>query len=813
MEGERPKIHEITIAAPDIIRVEVREAPLRRGYIMKLPTSSPAAHGTWINIEGAKWGVVIGPQCDHVRVADEANFEPFDRAKCDQASGYGPLKERRIIAVYRKSVPWDSGATKGGVQVASFTHYIYLKLNASLLPGEYVLQWPDGLLPPTQFAFDDRVTRSSSIHANQLGHHPDDISKYAYLSLWLPAGPDDGAVDFRLYGLDKFSIINERAEVVFSGSIVLRVRPNDIEPGSGLKGDFLTYTRADGTMYGANRAGTYVFGLDYSALRGAPTGSYRIVIPSLGTSDPFMISEDIWYRAARTSMGGLYNQRSGVALDGRFGYVRPECYTDASGVVVRQSRLPHAFAKDVGGFVESSQAAGPPWITDEIVPNVWGGYQDAGNWPRHVIHIEGSYLLLDVYEQLLPAARNMTFGTPACGDVLKDTIYRNKKFPDLINEAIWNLDFFRRLQRSDGAVRGGIDSAGAPRSLEPSWLESQTVFVYAPDPGASFFYAAGAAKLAIVLLQLGETALANTYTESARRAWDWAEQALADPNTSFADSQHLLALPATDFEKRLSLVLQRARDVRVWAAATLFRLAGEDRFNRAALDRLSDGTNGPPTMDAAWEYANARQKGANTDVQEKIRRDIVAYTRNNIVRQQQPGTAYRNMKIGGVAIGWGEGLAPGHAEAAALIRAHRITGGDEFLATMLDGSAHILGANQAGMSFTVGLGQRSPSAPLHIDSIAAGVPPPPGITIYGWVNPAMMETYWYVWGPAWAPLSDVVPTKRVEPKRASLPLYEYLIQYPGLVMSAEYTVHQTIFTTAAIWTYLHGCRADPNKYR
>ena len=42
-------------------------------------------------------------------------------------------------------------------------------------------------------------------------------------------------------------------------------------------------------------------------------------------------------------------------------------------------------------------------------------------------------------------------------------------------------------------------------------------------------------------------------------------------------------------------------------------------------------------------------------------------------------------------------------EAALLIRAHRMTGAKEFLAAMLDGSAHILGANQIGMSFTIGL--------------------------------------------------------------------------------------------------------------
>ncbi|MDR3414532.1 MAG: glycoside hydrolase family 9 protein [Formivibrio sp.] len=804
--GERPKVHEVTIATPDIIRIEVREAPLRRGRIVKLAAPSTSAHGTWINVGDTEWGVVIGPERDHVRIADYANFDPLDRATVDQPSGYGALGDRHITAVYRKSVPWNSGTVKGGKVIASFAHFMYLKLDAPLSLGEYSVQWPDNVLPPTQFIFDFKVTRSSSIRATQLGHRADDASKYAYLALWLPGGPDDGAIDFRRYGLDEFQIIDGHGYVVFNGSITLRVGPKDRESGSGVDGDILTYTRTNGTTYQANRAGTYVFGLDYSAWRGAPPGVYRIAIPNLGTSDPFTISDDIWYRAAKASMAGLYNQRSGMALDGRFGYVRPECFTEASGVVVRQSRLPLAFIDGGGGFIEFSRAAKPPWITDEVVPDAWGGYQDAGNWPRNIIHIKASYLLLDVYEQLSPPSRNAAFGTPASEEVLRHPLYQGKKFPDLLNEAIWNLDFFRRLQRSDGAVRGGIDSAGFPKQLEPSWLESHLVFAYAPDPGASFVYAAGAAKVAIVLAQLNETGLADLYRDSAFRAWDWAERALADSAGGFGDVQSLLGLPDADFERRLKPILQKVSDSRLWAAASLFRLSGQDRFNRIALDRLN-GSYGGSATDAAWEYANSLQVGADTAVQEKIRRDIVAFARNNVVRSQQMHVSYRNMKHLYAPMGWGSGLAPTHEVSAALMRAHRITGEDDFLAAMLDGSAHILGANQIGLSFTVGVGARWPTAPLHGDSIAAGVQPPTGITIYGWATPAMMESYWYIWGPPWAVLSDQVPTKRVEPKRASLPLYEYLIQYPGLVASAEYTVHQTIATTAAVWSYLNGRQA------
>lgn len=804
--AERPVVHEITMAAPDIVRVEVREAPVIRGRIVPLSAPSNAPNGSWIEADGGLRGIVIGPRRDHVRTADTTNAAPLSRPTVDDAARYGPLGPRRVSAVYRKSVPWSSGVAHGGTPIVSFKHFVHIRLDGPLPPGRHTIRWPADVLPPTDFDFDPKATRSSSIRATQLGHRADDPAKSAYLALWLPGGPDDGAVDFRAYGLDRFQVIDDRGTEVFSGPIVLRVGPRDKEPGSGVKGDILTYTRPDGTTYEANRAGTYVFGLDYSAWRGASPGHYCLRVPGLGVSDPFEIGDDVWHQAARTSMAGLYHQRSGMALDGRFGYRRPEGFTESSGIVVRQSRLPLAFSREGGdqGLVEFSDAVKPPWITDETVPDAWGGYHDAGDWDRRIVHLHATSLLLDVFDQLPPASRAMAFGLPPSSEVLNHPLYRGKDFPDLVDEAIWNLDFYRRLQRPDGAVRGGIESARTPRRLEPSWLESQTVFAYAPDPISTFTYAAGAAKAAIVLGGLGEAALADLFRDSAIRAWSWADRASAEPAHGYGEIRQLIRLDDVTYDRQLAPILDRTRDLRAWAAAALFRLTGEERFNAVAREALK-GRPRLGTMDAAWDYALAQWPDTDPSVQDKARRDIVALARDDIARPQQGPISYRTMKHRYAPIGWGEGLAPAHLEAAALIRAHRITGDDAFVRAMLDGSAHILGANQIGMSFTVGLGRRWPVAPLHEDSRAAAVDPPAGITIYGWALPSRVAAqYGWVFGPKWAALSGEVPTRRVEPPLASLPLYEALIEYPYVSMSAEYTVHQTIATTAAVWSYLQG---------
>jgi Glycosyl hydrolase family 9 len=800
---EKPRVHEITMAAPDIVRVEVREGAIVHGKIIK-PSSPPAAaHGTWVKAEGQRWGLVIGPKNDHLRLEDQADFEKLNRKAVDDAAAYGALGDRHIIAAFRKSVPWSSGTLKRG-PVVSFAHFLYLKLDQALVPGQYVLRWPHDLLPPTSFAFDDRGIRASSIHTTLLGHRADDVSKYGYLSLWLPGGPDDGAVDFRRYSMDGFDVVDASGNTVFSGRMKLRVGPTDPEPGGGYKSELLTYTRADGTPFKANRAGTYVFGLDYSAWRGAQPGFYRLAIKGLGVSDPFRIGDDVWHQAARVAMSGLYHQRSGMALDGRFGYTRPECFTERVGITVRQSRLPLALSSEggTGSFVNFSLGTKSPWITDEIVQNIEGGYQDAGDWDRNAAHIKTSYLLLDLYEQLPSDKKNARYDAPGSGEVLHDPRYRGKDFPDLVDEAVWNLDFFRRMQRADGGVRGGIDSGGSPRTLEPSWLESQPVFVYSPDLISTFWYAAGASKLVIVLRQLGERELADFFQESALRAWSWAERALSQPNLGMDEARQLLGLDDAAFQKRLIPLDKRARDAEAWAAATLFRLTGQEEFNQKALPILR-GRYEQGAWDAAWEYLNAAQPDADPALQSRVRADFVRFAKEYIAYPRRKNDSYLNLKHIAAPMGWGEGLAPSQVEISTLIRAHRITGSVDFLAPMMAASAHILGANQIGMSFTTGIGKRAPLAPLHEDSIAAGVSPPTGITLYGWALPSsMIDQYPYVWGAEWAVMSDRVPDKRVAPDLRSLPLYEFLIQYPRVIISAEYTMHQTIATTASMWIYL-----------
>ena len=879
-------VTEVTMAAPDIVHVILRDPEFQRGNISGPGTVRSDPVGTWIQ-DDAGWAMVIGPKRDYLRRADMPPTIFLDRAAIDDASGYGMIGARSVAAVYRKSMPYQSGmfpASNGDTREgASFQYDVYIQLNGPLDAGDFTISWPNDVLPDTPFSFDDYKTRASSIHVTQSGHRAADTSKVGYLSLWLPGADQHGAVDFRLYGIDAFDIIDSAGKSVFTGTIALRASPDTSEPGNGLSADLLTYVDAaaapirllglsgetmttDGRhqfeagqkvalerlggeqdagalfatvasadansftlkdiegqlpqaiepgakaslAFSANRAGTYVFELDYSLWRPTTDGQYHLRIAGLGISDPLIISDGVWRTAAVHHLGGLYNHHSGNALDGRFGYTRPAAFRPGVDVSIAFSRLPLAWTSELEGFIPFPEAASPEWITDVAVPdNYWGGYMDAGDWDRRIQHVDVANLLLEVLE-MTPSAGQIDSGLPKSADALDLSIYaETDDLPDLVHEAIWVLDFFRRLQDPDGAIHGGIESAAHPLRGVPSYLEHQAVFAYAPDHISSFRYAGVAANLSRVLKGLQHDELAALYEESAIAAWKAGERGFSDPDSFYAEAISIAsqsgAFSEVSWEQRRNEMAERATGYRLSAAASLYRLTRDKSY--AAI--FESGWRAGPdffaaTADAAWQYLKSPETDAGLVAAIKDRFNGEAV----LVVDAQSGFAYPSLKHPWAPSGWGQGGAPAYFELLTLMRSHQLTGNPKILRALEQEHHVMLGANQLGLSLVSGFGVRTAVNALHEDRIAMGVPVPPGITIYGWA-PQDQTAYGWVFGPPWSSLPEVgtdenAASRRIEPSRFALPYAEYLVQHPAVIMQQEYTVQQTISTMAALAIYVDG---------
>lgn len=419
-------------------------------------------------------------------------------------------------------------------------------------------------------------------------------------------------------------------------------------------------------IYTANRSKTYVFGLDYSAWLGGATGMYRIYIPGLGVSDPFLVSEKLWSNAAKNSIGGMYNQRNGIAQDGRFGFTKPAVFVDGqttlSGTTcaMYKSSLPSGWTSEggagpiaggnggltntvtIGGSatngdivsltftgtsivgspitvshtsasdspttiatalaaainasavlaVASATSSGPvitffspeviaavdmaitsnvtgaatetviiynsPWLTQAPAraTGIYGGHRDAGDWPSEVTsHTPNTINALDIFEKLsahspiaalaafngVPAATN--YGVPKSSQVLDPTLYAGTDiFPDVVHEALWHADFFRRAQNNDGSVPGMINFAqGSNISGQPGEASPYTrslPFLLGSDHIDGYSFAAIAAKLSVIFSLFGFTTLAATWKTAAVNAWNWAEPIGSDTPAGSQDAYY-----------------------------------------------------------------------------------------------------------------------------------------------------------------------------------------------------------------------------------------------------------------------------------
>ena len=221
--------------------------------------------------------------------------------------------------------------------------------------------------------------------------------------------------------------------------------------------------------------------------------------------------------------------------------------------------------------------ASRPTSDDSIKPRptrssltAWGGYMDAGDWDRRVQHLKSTMLLFELMELFPEYFDAVTLNIPESGN----------KLPDVIDEGLFNLDCYRRMQTAEGGIRGGIESSEHPRRGECSWQESLDVMAYEPGVFSSYFYAGVAARAAGILESRDKT-LAQTYRESALKAMEWAEKDLPRSEKEDYNGKH----PAV-------------RDARNYAAAELYRLTGDTRWNTLFLD-TTDFKEGPQPFRAA----------------------------------------------------------------------------------------------------------------------------------------------------------------------------------------------------------------------
>jgi endoglucanase len=602
--------------------------------------------------------------------------------------------------------------------------------------------------------------RSEAVHVSQVGFAPEDSAKVAFLSCWMG---DGGEVDYR--SDLAFDILAEEDDAIVHSGPVRLTKPA---------------TAKDEDAYKRNCNGAAVYEMDFSSLKTA--GTYRVYVDGIGCSYPFRIGKDLWREAFVTAARGFYHQRSGIALGWPYTtFQRPRSFHPADGVKVYASttRLmdtrnglsrsdPDNFRNLVAG------------ATDQLVANAWGAYMDAGDWDRRIQHLIASIYLLDLAERFAGFYQRVDLNIPESGNDV----------PDIVDEALFNLDGYRRLQTPEGGIRGGIESEEHPNLGETSWQESLRVFAYAPGSWSSYYYAGVAAKAAGVLRTLEKEEQAGAYEESAVRAMAWAEKdhAQRDQRPRSYESNGV-TIERTDHQIEV-------REMRNYAAAELLRLTGDEKWHKVFMETTKlNQPNARLTVwkshdqrEAAWVYLNTRDDKVDSRVQQYCRQALLREAQDRLRTQGRTGFRWTKND-------WAPPTATlSVSDTVSLVRAHILTGEEQYLKAIILACQVGLGANPINLCYTTGVGRRWPRNPLHLDSRHTGQAPPEGLTVLGPVDPTTPND----------PFIKTVIAPFCHPEPQEWPIMEAYWDVFWYPMMCEFTIHHPMSTNAYAWGYLAG---------
>jgi endoglucanase len=577
--------------------------------------------------------------------------------------------------VTRTSRPTDMGPEDSSPRF-TMEHRLFVTFAIPLREGMHYRLSP-AKAPPADFVPDSRSLVSPALHVNQLGFAPQDPAKVAFLSASL-AGQHP--VDYA--DRSGFEVINATTgQVQQSGRTVKRQ--------SGAGGE---YGRGDLT-------GAPVWELDFSELR--TPGRYRVCVPGVGCSVDFAVSVDgTWLKAAATVARAALNQRSGMSLGAPYSSVeRPRIEHPDDGRMVVSSGLSllqngHGSNDTFDELVR--QASGPG------LKNAWGGHMDAGDWDRRIQHLWYLRAGLDLVDLFPETFGALNLDLPESGNTI----------PDVIDEGLWSLDLYMRLQDRDGGVRGGIEADATPPKGQMSWTTKQRLYAYAADPWSSYLFASAAAEAAFAL-RSSDPKRSAAYLSAAQRAANWAGR------------QPIIAASAAEIDAQ-----------RIVADAALYRATGDkkwhDEFLRdnplvtAPVDQIECPRH--ELCDAAWIYLRTAGRPRNdvvvTNATESFRR-----TAESLLTAADTSLYRFSLDDPNVPLVWG--LGPSTPKTTALIRAYILFGDQKYWAQAARAGGYALGANPLNTSFVTGLGQNNPKHPLVVDQRDGGLPVWPGIPVYG----------------------------------------------------------------------------------
>ncbi len=607
-----------------------------------------------------------------------------------------------------------------------YNHVSYLEMPSPMQDGNsYTITLGDG--KSVTFNYDEMKTVSRGIKINQVGYLPN-AEKVGFVGAYLQnLGPMEIPVGAA------FKVINaDTGAEVHSGAVELRYENPRFAP----KGSEDPNSRP--LVSGEN-----IYSFDFTPV--TEPGTYFVSIEGVGRSWPFTVGNAAYAEAFWVAARGLFHQRCGIGIDEPYSFwPRVECHTDP---VYENDYIPIFFFSAnrpndwhdfdiVGGTVDFSKSTA----------DATGGWHDAGDWDKRIMHYTNVFDLLALYDFKRDAMHDDQLNIPESGNGI----------PDVLDEAEYGLLVWKKSMDENGGVAGRLETNTHPTIDDPDYPYSYSK----RTRWSSLLYAAAAAYYAHLVKDFDE-AKYDEYLSSAQSAYAFGtnpENSLGTitihpkrkrgsgeeysvtyteddyfniPFLIAAKTQLFAATEDETYLEGLEDLLNQAWNSHQW---TNYKGENKNSTLRPAewpfskmdvsmwlyhmiLDPALAAYLPPETIDQ-WKghYINI------ADSFEKLNTDEYYHRSRELKEDKKMEWGYHNVTN----------------FSRILLFAHHLTGDEKYLQAAEANANYMLGANATGMVWTTGIGYVYP-VPIHhryssgddFDVYDPIRDPVPGIAIYG----------------------------------------------------------------------------------
>lgn len=283
-------------------------------------------------------------------------------------------------------------------------------------------------------------------------------------------------------------------------------------------------------------SGDDVYEADFSDFR--KTGLFRIADEENNLSAQFRIGEDCCDKPLRDLMRAFYFLRCGCPLKeehaGKFTHAA--CHTQSAQV----------------------------WDSDETVPDVSGGWHDAGDYGRYVTAAAATLAhLFNAYRLFPSVLGGLSLNIPESGGVM----------PDFLAECKYELEWILKMQRADGAAYHKATTKNHAGFVMPE-EDNDIMYVFTPSSMATADLCAIAA-MASGIYRDYDSGFSERLFSAAEKAYKWLKG-----NPDFLGFRNPEGNNTGSYGEREDV------DNRFWAECEMYAATGEGKYLSALKESL-----------------------------------------------------------------------------------------------------------------------------------------------------------------------------------------------------------------------------------